>query len=109
MGKRIGAAAIVEKKLAIYEKALQTHPDSDELIVAYLTAAQKVWEYRTTASIAAFVKVSLSRTHAFDDEFVDSRRRRRTGSGSWRGGRSRRACGRRICDSIARILRSSRY
>lgn len=36
--------SVVEKKIAIYEKALSHHPDSEELLLGYLEACQRVME-----------------------------------------------------------------
>jgi hypothetical protein len=42
---QFSVAGVLEKKLSIFEKALQTHPDSERLLIGYLTTAQRAWEY----------------------------------------------------------------
>jgi hypothetical protein len=44
VGKKMTLGSIVEKKISIYEKALQIFPDSEDLIVGHLQACQQIYE-----------------------------------------------------------------
>lgn len=44
LGKKMGESSVLEKKIAIYEKALAYHPNSEELLLGYLECCQKVME-----------------------------------------------------------------
>ena len=46
-GLRTGraTAGLVERKLAIYERALRELPDDESLLVGYLRCGQEKWEY----------------------------------------------------------------
>ena len=45
--------ALVDRKLAIYERALRELPDNEELLAGYLLCAQERWEYGGAAPTAA--------------------------------------------------------
>jgi len=57
--------ALVDRKLAIYERALRELPDNEELLTGYLLCAQERWEYGGAAPTAATCFGPLPLTASF--------------------------------------------
>ncbi|KAH3758042.1 NRDE2 protein [Pelomyxa schiedti] len=55
LGDRHAEGALLEKKIAIYQRALELHPTSEELVLGYLSVIKRSWE--TSKVLALWEKI----------------------------------------------------